>query len=327
MTQHTDSSRIEADLEESRSRLGATLDELQDRISVDSLARDALGMVRENAAAYASSIDSAVRANPLALALTGAGLAWLIFGGRKATPEPRKSALVRWEDEGGMPAPADDEAESTRWSQQIDALRARASHSLRGIESDARSRVGDLRDYAAERAKVLSDFTADMQKSLSDGLEGLSDAGKERIVKAREAAYAARLKVERSARAGGREAERMLNEHPMVAGGVALALGAALAAALPRTMVEDRTFGAESDRLMALAATQLREERSRLKDAASALADDLGERAKSAVDKTVDDLGDKAKSAAHKAADDLTDKAEKATKTDKPRTAGMTTNV
>lgn len=330
MTQHTDTRKIEADIERTRSRLGSTLDELQERVSVENLAKDALGMVRSNAAAYASSIDSAVRANPVAVALTGIGLAWLIFGGRKATPDPRRSVINRWEDEGGSPAPdfTDEEtSDANRWAASIDTLRGKASRLLRGIERDARSQAGDLRDYAAERAEVLSRFTDDMRASLMEGLDGLSDAAKERIVKAREAAYSARLKMERGARAGGREAGRLVNEHPMVAGGVALVLGAAFAAAMPRTRIEDRTFGAESDRLMRAAADQLREERARVKEAASALVDDLGERAKSAVDKTVDDLSDKAKTAAHKAADDLTDKSEKATQTDKPKTAGMTTNV
>lgn len=295
MTHHTDTQKIEADLERSRSKLGSTLDELQERVSVENLAKEALGMVRNNAAAYASSIDSAVRANPLALTLTGIGLAWLVFGNRKPTPSPRKTVINRWEDEGGRPAPAyadrsDDVEDAHPWADKIDALRAKASKRLREIEREARSQAGGLRDYAADRAAVLSKFTEDMRSSLMEELDGLSDAAKVRIVKAREAAYAARLRVGQTARAGTVEAERMVNEHPMVAGGIALALGAAFAAALPRTRVEDRTFGAESDRLMSAAAAELRTERARLKKIAAGVADEL----ETAAKKTADDAADKA---------------------------------
>lgn len=97
----------------------------------------------------------------------------------------------------------------------------------------------------------------------------------------------------------------MVNEHPMVAGGVALVLGAAFAAALPRTRVEDRTFGAESDRLMRAAAAQVREERARLKRVASGVADELGKAAREAADDAADaaaEIADEVKARAEKEA-------------------------
>ncbi len=291
MTQHPDTGSIEAELERSRARLNSAVDELQDRTSVENLAQEALGMIRSNAADYTRSIDSAVRANPIAVALTGAGIAWLIFGNRRATPEPGPAAISRWEDEGGTSRPSQGYgttpcgmSETRGWSDRIDALREKASQALRGIERKARSQAGDLRDYAAERAKVLASFTDDMRASLLDGLDGLSEAARDRIVKAREAAYLARLRVGQSSRGGAREAERLINEHPMIAGVLAMALGAAFAAALPRTRVEDRSFGTESDRLMDAAAKLLREERDRMSRVASGVADELKSSVRDAAD-------------------------------------------
>ncbi|WP_347311429.1 DUF3618 domain-containing protein [Defluviimonas sp. SAOS-178_SWC] len=299
MTQHPDTGHIEAELERSRARLNSAVDALQDRTSVESLAQEALSLIRSNAAVYTRSIDNAVRANPIALALTGVGIAWLVFGNRKTTQETTRA---RWEDEGGYPNPShqlatpeDTSPEIGDWAGRIDALRERASQALRDIDSEARSYAGDLRGYAAERAKVLASFTEDMRVSLLDGLEGLSEVARDRIVKAREAAYLARLRVSRTARAGGRETERLINEHPMIAGVLAMALGAAFAAALPRTRVEDRTFGAESDRLMDAAAAMLREERERMERVASGVADELKTSARDVAETAADkaaEIGD-----------------------------------
>lgn len=258
MTHHADPRDIEKDLERKREALGSALDALHDRFSTDSLAREALGMIKTNAADYTQSIDRAVRANPMALALTGIGLAWLIFGGRRVEAPTPPVALDRWEDEGGNPLPEGFEpalssvdAADSRWAERIDMLRQRASATLCRLERNARDHAGAGRDLAEERGKVLSAFTDDMRKAISDGLDDLSDAARERIVRAREAAYAARLKLDKAVRSGGRDLERMIGS------------------------AEDRAFGAERDRLMAAAANLLQEERTRISLIADGAADEL----------------------------------------------------
>lgn len=287
MTHHTDTRSIEESVEASRSHLSETLEEIQSRMSVESIAREALGLVRSNAAAYTGSLDRAVRANPLAVAMTGIGIAWLIFGGRRAAPEPSAATISRWEDEGGSPLPGDHEAASDHaegaWSRRIDALRDVASSALRRIEREARNYAGSARDFASERASILSAFTEDMRGAMRDGLGDMSDSSRERIIRAREAAYAARIRAQDAAVAGGRQVGRMMTDHPMIAGGLAMALGAAFASALPRTRLEDSAFGAESDRMMQRAADLVAEERARLANVAGGVADEVRTAAKRAV--------------------------------------------
>lgn len=308
MTRKTDPRDIEAELERDRASLASTLNELHDRVSIDNLAKEALGLIRTNASAYTKSIDGAIRANPMALALTGVGIAWLIFGGRTRRDEPDRSDARRDGDSGHTMAEGRRAPEDAGWSDRIDDLRERASATLRSIERDARSRTDHLRDHAAERTKVLADFTVDMKRSLLDGLDGLSDAARERVVSARENAYATRLRIQRAARDGGREAGRLIEEHPLVAGVVALALGAAIAAALPRTRAEDRAFGEDSDRLMRAANDLLKKERARLARVAEGVADELKtsmrDVAESAADRIAEigeDVRDRAASEAAKA--------------------------
>ncbi len=298
MTHHSDTRTIETELEHDRARLSATLEELNERVSVDHLAKEALGMIKTNAAAYTSSIDRAVRSNPLALTVTGIGLAWLIFGGRNEPSEPSVAVVRRWEDEGGSPMPTHGVAarhaadRDTEWFIRLDALRNTASQALRRLEKEARSCTGDVRDFASDRAKILASFTDDMRTNLQHGLDALSEAARERIVKAREAAYSAHLRAAQTARTGGREAERLINEHPMIASALAMALGAAFAAALPRTRTEDLAFGEESDRLMDRAATLLKEERDRVTRVAGGVADELKTSAKNVVSSAASEIGD-----------------------------------
>ena len=300
MTQPNQTAR-EAQLDQDRESLNSTLDELQGRMSVDHLAREALGLLRENVGPYTHSVDRAIRANPMALALTGAGLAWLIFGGR--TGDKHESGQGGQHPNGSRSFPygiAGDTPDYTSrgyaggiksdddgWSRRVDTLRRRASGMLAGLERGAK-------DYASESGRILSEFTADMRGAFRHGLDDLSDAARERVTQAREAAYAARLRVERGAREGGRQTVQLVDDHPMVAGVIAMAVGAAFAAALPRTRIEDRSFGAESDRLMDAAADRLREERARMSRVAEGVADEVKSAAKDAADAVaegVDELG------------------------------------
>lgn len=256
MTHHADPRLIEADIERDRAELAATLDALQDRMSVDALAQEALGLLRTNSASYVTGIDAAVRANPVAVALVGAGLAWLIFGKRRSqeNPKARRESLLAWEDDGGPARPSDERLPG--WSDRTDRLRETASAALRELDEATGSR-----DLARERASVLAAFTNGLRHGFRDGLEGLSETAQAKIIAAREAAYAGRLRFEHVARVSSRETGRMIEDHPMVMAAAMLAMGAAFGAALPRSKVEDNAFGVERDRLMRRAAKLLAQEK------------------------------------------------------------------
>lgn len=294
----SDPRKIEADIERDRAALASSLDALADRFSADSLTRDAVGLLRDNAAGLTRSVDRVVRSNPLAVAVTGVGLAWLLLGGRRDPQPPIDTlsgtlheALSRWDDDGG-PVPEDaapfegtpaDLAAEADWSRAGDSLRRRANEALRRIEARARQGLTPAREIAAERAAVLARLAEDLKETFRSGLGGLPEAAQSRIAAAREAAFAARMRAERGARSAG----RVVEEHPMATGAAALALGVAVAAMLPRTRVEDQAFGAQRDLLMDEAARILREERDRAARTAQTLAADLRGDAAAAAEKVV----------------------------------------
>lgn len=339
MTHHSDTTAMEADIDRDRAALASTLDALQDRVSIEHLAQEALGMIRSNAAAYTRSLDQAVRANPLAVALTAAGLAWLIFGNKKPAAKPAKPvALSRWEDEGGslvLPGHTTKASGEAEWWRAVDALRDKASDKLRQIEDQSRAfadnlssglsagvagGLGEARDYAVEKAAVVADLAQGMKGAIAHGLDGLSEAARDRILAAREQAYAARLRAERSVKSSLSKPGRLIEEHPMIAGVVGLAVGAAFAASLPRTVTEDRVFGTESDRLLNEAGRLLRQEQDRIARIAGAVKDELQDSAKEAM-ASVSEI-------AAETADRVKDRAETEAAADKkPNTAPQTADA
>jgi hypothetical protein len=339
-TTSTDPRDIEADLERERAALASTLDTLSDRVSVDNLAKEALGMLRSRAGSATTTLDHAVRANPVAAALIGAGIAWMFLGPRitgssSSSPARTSSASqssgyagdlrhddAAWAATAGVGATeygrvgyvASDNDDDHAWSREAHGLRARAMEALHRIEREAKSYYESLRhgvstgasgarDFAAERASVISNFTSDLRARLASGLDNLPPEARDRIVAARERAYQAMLQAERMGRDVIRDPGRALEEHPLVAGAVAFALGAAVGAALPSTEVENRTFGAERDRLMNDAARMLREERGRAMQIAGSLGEEVKAAARETVEAVTDTVTDKASQAASRVGD------------------------
>lgn len=247
MTRRRDARSIEDDLDRDRAKLGSAFDSLFNRSTVDLFAREAMHLLRTNGS-YRETAEAVVRRNPLAVAVTGLGLAWLAFGAVRRTPEDDVEDVRHAARRTGrrVRAAVHDEAElieDTDWAEALDALRAKASARLRKLEDDARAyrddvtegvanRAGDARDYMSERAALLADLAEDMKERFADGLDHLTHAAQDRIVQAREEAYAARLRAEEALGKGGREAKRLVEDHPMVSAAVALALGTAFGAAV-----------------------------------------------------------------------------------------------
>ncbi|WP_373354604.1 DUF3619 family protein [Pseudoroseicyclus sp. CXY001] len=162
-----------------------------------------------------------------------------------------------------------------------DGARARlgaGADRVRDAASRARMSVSDALYSGGERARRLRD-------RLAEGTEDLSHEARERIIHARARALDARRQAGTAARnslAYGRDAairgkDRAVDffeEQPLVAGALALAVGAAIAGALPRSRKEDEWFGETSDHLRHEAERIFREERAKAERVARAALDE-----------------------------------------------------
>ena len=361
---------IEREIERERAGLADTLDDLQDRFSVEGIARQFSDQFREHGGDWGRSISDAAKRNPVALALTGAGLAWMMFGsgnsrdrrgyegldrdrahpvpvpvtntenrpavrdaGRSSAPAsayassygsergagdnvPAWARDVHHDDDdsrglgdrarsaagsvkgaagsaaSGVSGAAGSAAGSVKGAASSAAGRARSAgssvasgaryardrasygassavDSIRSTASGAAHSVRDSANAANERAHVLRD-------RLSEGTENMTAEARERIVMARARAMDAWNAGGRYARQGGERASDMFEEHPMVAGALALAVGAAIGAALPRSRTEDAYLGEHSDALFNEAERIYVEERDKLSKVAKAATDEAG---------------------------------------------------
>jgi hypothetical protein len=301
MTEQTTIKEFEDRLKNERADLAALIGDFAERVGPDYVAGKLSDMLRDYAAPAARKAEAAVRANPVAFAVAGAGLAWLLLGRSSSdTAEPRPQTIARWEDEGGRPAPvgtqASDVALDDEWAQEIDRLRATASDRLHALEAEAAEKADDARDYVSERAHMVSDFASDLRAKLGAGLADLSDEARDKVLKAREAALSARLSAQDAAASAGRSGKQMAKDHPLIATALGIAIGAVIVKAMPKPDLTGTPLESHADRLLREARAIYAEEKARARDLAARVSGELRKTAAEASDQAVElgqDLSDR----------------------------------
>lgn len=211
--------------------------------------------------------------------------------GTSSETDSSKSTLDRAK---GAAASAQESAASAgaRVSQKAGALR----HAAGSRMSDARHAVGDARHAAGER------------------LSGAASATQEQLHRARERAgvYAEQAR-HRSAQAR-ENAERFMYDYPLVVGAAAVAVGAAIAAALPATRREHEVLGEQSDAVKARARALAQEQAEEGREVASA-ALEAGKKEAEAQHMTPGELRKRAEETVERAAEGAVSVAKAATRT------------
>lgn len=312
--------QIERDIERERARLADAFDALQDKFSPEAVVREVADGFRRHGGEIGTAVTRSVKQNPLALAVTGVGLAWLMFGRshddpadrirhRETRRDTRHGAYGEDFESGHSPHPAGGYAAHDRYDGATPANDARRmgrgsdayypawarlefdddedrhdedGTSLGDRASEVASSAGEAarsaRSAVAEGAQNAADRANRAGARLARGTEDLSEAARDRILAARKRAIDTAAKAEAAARrnyARGRDATTdFIEEQPLVAGALALAVGAALAGALPRTRREDEVLGATRDELFDEAERIFREERDKAERVARAAADE-----------------------------------------------------
>jgi hypothetical protein len=341
MSDHRSPAEIEREIEEERAGLTGTLDELQSRFSFDRMTTEAGEYVRAQGGEIAGAVSRALRENPMAVALTGVGIAWMILGnrrngsgrsqghgaygyspydddddadelygdsgastvGRSAYPyragtEDRYAGGLY--DEGGgrrgfHGTLRDDDPDWVRSYADVlgtpdDMGPSYADDREGGVSSTSASdrmkdgfrRAGDRMRDGTEAARHGAESRIDrarrrlsrLRERLAHGTEDMSEESRRRIVAARERAMEARHDLSRRWDRGSRSASDAYDRQPLAAGALAFAAGAAVAAALPRTQMEDEYLGDYSDQLLEEAERVFQDERAKLGRVARATADE-----------------------------------------------------
>ncbi|MFO1141144.1 MAG: DUF3618 domain-containing protein [Amaricoccus sp.] len=267
---------LEREVDRERGRVSATIDELQSRVSMEGLVDQVVKAVGENGGEVSRNLGRSLRENPLAALLTGVGLAWLMAGSGK----PRDYGSDREDGgRGGVRLGRDRLAEP-----RMPGASGYATGSIRSDYPDREDGTseGGIRERAADVAGLVGEGVSeamdgirerasDLSQAASDGLHRAGDTMRDAGGAVRHGAKAARLGIADTGSDMRDGLDALIEDQPLVIGAIAMALGAAVGGALPRSRIEDRMFGEQSDRAMEAARDLAKEQGSRVQAAAAAV--------------------------------------------------------
>lgn len=117
-----DTNSIAGEAEDTRERISATIDELQDRLNPRRIVGDAVGSVQQSGQEFLDRGLGLAKGNPAILLAAGAAVALAVFGGRKL-----KSARVNFGDESESYSDYDDSYVESGDSERFALLRGPAA--------------------------------------------------------------------------------------------------------------------------------------------------------------------------------------------------------
>ena len=276
-------SELEREVDRERERVSATIDELQARASVGSLVDQLVKAVGENGGEVSRNLGRSLRDNPLAALLTGVGLAWLMAGSGRPRDEaqdwddPDSDDLRYGRDrlsEAPMPS-------ASSYGSSAEGAWPRSEYS----DPSAETEEGGLRERVADVAGRVGEGVSDAVAGVRERASEMSHSAGARLARAGDTIRGAGGAVRHRAGAARRSAagtsdymrnglDTLIEDQPLVAGAIAMALGAAVGGALPRSRVEDRMFGEQSDRAMETVRTLAKDQGAKVQATASAVVDE-----------------------------------------------------
>ncbi len=170
---------IERDIEQERAALSQSLNALQEKFSVEGIARQLVDQVSRHGGDVAQSVGRSAKENPIALALTGIGLAWMMYG------DCRRNSSNGTVSHTGSTSSATDSLKHASGTIKGGASSATSSassamSSMGSAASDRWDRMSDQVDHLGRRTRASAE---DMRRRLHEGPENMSAAARDRVVK------------------------------------------------------------------------------------------------------------------------------------------------
>lgn len=267
---NSERSRADLALTASKLRIKATdtTADLKERLSVPHIKQEIKGHIRESSDNMVRSLKQRAMDNPLQALAVGAAVAYPVWGLVRRIPVPL--ALVAggfWLAQKSRQGSVESDL-TARATEQAGALAGRATEQAADLASRVQATAGQ---GAARIAQTVADMTAattatanlvydDVAQRVSDAGAAASDMGRKLYGKATDVSGAARETVATTANqtfaanqtftAGEISKSAVLDfieRNPLLLAGSALAIGAFVAAAIPRSDIEDRLAGQGRD--------------------------------------------------------------------------------
>jgi ElaB/YqjD/DUF883 family membrane-anchored ribosome-binding protein len=242
----SETDRIERDLARTRARMDSRLGELQDHLTPKQMLNDAFAYFRGgDGADFTKDLVSRARANPLPVALTGVGIAWLIASAQKsaAPPRPRSGhgdveARLRFA-EGSVQRFDHDDDDS--YAGRLDDARGKVVGVTRAATDTAASYAQRIKDAAAAASQSLRETSHNLAAGANNAAHTLGDsAGK----------YGAAFQEGTQNMANTtRNAFSAVTSNPFALGGIAALVGLVAGSLLPVSDEEKSALGSTATKL------------------------------------------------------------------------------
>lgn len=273
-TEMHSAAELQREIEADRQRIEEKLHVIQERMSPGQLMDELLEYAKTSGGAeYVSNLGTALKANPIPVALMGVSLAWLMANpgsrapgstGQDDEPDDYPLATVtgsirqigpveasfgerysHFTDEGG-----------SRFRALTDAAGRRAGHFVdpsgnvyRGFADAAGKQIGDIRDETGALFDEASGWASRTWRQMSDTASRMSHSIAETGKSLADSVQAAGKTLQDQSASLNATILKHFRDQPLVGGALAFAVGAAIGAALPHTETEDEAMGEASDQM------------------------------------------------------------------------------
>ena len=281
---HSETDDIQREIERTRVEMSETIGEIQDRLRPDHLLQQAKDGMKEAATGKVKNIMNSAgekayvatqrargagnhlawyaREHPIRIAITVGVVAWWMLRGR-STPTYYGASDTSWDqDEYGSTEPG--------LRDKVGAIASTARETVGEYASTAKQAVGE---YASSARETVGEYASTARETVNEYAASAASTAKVASERVRSAASTATVAT-----------NDWVQDNPLAAGALAVAVGAAIGLACPATDYEDRAMGETRDQALARARTVANNLKQNVGDKVAAYAENVvGESLKSAA--------------------------------------------
>jgi ElaB/YqjD/DUF883 family membrane-anchored ribosome-binding protein len=247
---NSEQSRVElaATVTAIRSKAGDTVAEYKERLSIPHIKQEIRNQVRDTRKNLVQSVKSQALEHPLQAVAVGAGLAYPLWSLVRRVPVPLMLMGAGFWLAGQSRTQGTVEADLTQRAAEKTLDLAKIIKEKAGESTEALAgKVSDVTQAARDKATDLAGSVSDRVHRLGEAVAGATTGLRENTAQTTNTG----AQLVSDAAAGSVKAKNavldFLERNPLLVAGSGLALGAFIAASIPRSTIEDRVAGQGSD--------------------------------------------------------------------------------
>lgn len=211
MESQKDPAQLEREIDQQRSHIEQIMSALENKLSPGEIFDRVLHMGKGGGGEFAGNLADTIKANPVPALLAASGLMWL-YAGRNKQPD------------SGMSSRSSYGTTTTTSASMGASASLDEQYGLHSQSGGMREKLGNAKSRVGESAHNAAD-------SIRSRAHGAAESARHGATRANEGF------------------QHLLNENPMAAGAIGIAVGALLGSLIPTTRKEDELMGQASDRV------------------------------------------------------------------------------